>query len=741
MSRGKHYAHTKGNDPDPGHWEGLEEHLLAVAERAGEFAEAFQSREWGYLAGLWHDLGKYSEKFQAYLSSNSGLEAHLETRAGKVDHSTAGAQHAAGRFGALGHLLAYCIAGHHGGMPDGVDREGSTKGLQDHLKKRVESFDDAPSELLEQTPPTLPSLEVDADSRRRAFQASVFCRMIFSALVDADSLATEKFVRPELAAARPQIHPEPPELLRALDRFLDHKHATSPDTAVNCKRRAVLEACRSAAEVRPGLFSLTVPTGGGKTLSSLAFALTHAVRYGHRRVIYAIPFTSIIEQNADVFRRALGGAGARAVLEHHSNLEPAREEHWARLATENWDAPVIVTTNVQLFESLFDNRPSRCRKLHRIADSVVVLDEAQTLPVELLTSSLAILEELCRNYGCTVVLCTATQPAVVRRDDFPIGLPNVREITPDVMGLFADLKRTDVELVGLLSDDQLAERILEHEQALCVVNTRRHAAAVCELVAPGGAGDCLHLSAQMCAEHRSDVLQLILRKLRRGDTCRVVSTQVVEAGVDVDFPVVFRAMAGLDSIAQAAGRCNREGHLRQGRVVVFETDAGSPHHVRQAAQDTREVSGPDQDLLGPGTIQEFFRLHYWKRQDQWDRHGVMECFSMASHGLHAQFREAAHRYRIIRDEQVPVIVAYGRRGRELVEELRRTRHPPGRGFDRRCQRYIVGLHQRDYDRLLQLGIVGIYHERFSVLEDMKAYDSSLGLRVRTGGFTPSELIQ
>ena len=729
--------------------ETLPEHLGRVASLATGFGAKFRSDEWARLAGLWHDLGKYSPEFQAYLRSANELEANLKTASRRVDHSTAGAQHAVARCsGSIGRLLAYCIAGHHGGLPDARAADGGMSGLDDRLKKEVPSIAAAPSSLLDQAVPHIPSLDFGSTRSERAFALSVFCRMLFSCLVDADYLATEQFMAPERAVERKHSLPTLAELLPILD---DHLVRLQSNTPVNRKRRDVLAACLSAAEQEPGLFSLTVPTGGGKTLSSLAFALKHAVRHGLQRVIYAIPFTSIIEQNASVFRQALAAAGAGVVLEHHSAFEPMKgadaTEHeaqtpWHCLAAENWDAPLVVTTNVQFYESLFASKKSRCRKLHNIAHSVIILDEAQSLPVQLLRPTLAMLEELCRNYGCTVVLCSATQPAVGHRDDFPIGLRDVREIITDVPELFAVLKRVEVEQLGRVEDDVLVERLARHEQVLCVVNTRKHAATLFELLRGESNDNVFHLSAQMCPAHRTDVLEEIRARLdpTAPKPCRVISTQLIEAGVDIDFPVVYRAMAGLDSIAQAAGRCNREGRSKRGRVFTFETDVRPTHQVKQAAQDTRQIAALHADLFSLDAIEAFFSLHYWQRQDEWDKHEIMKRFSVSKSGLHFQYREAAEKYRLIKDEQRPVIVPYGRRGRQLVEELKTLRNPPGRDFTRRLQRFVVGLYEGHLLLLIENGVIAQYHEQYWIVENDKAYDSLLGLRLDVVGMTPAGLI-
>lgn len=497
------------------------------------------------------------------------------------------------------------------------------------------------------------------------------------------------------------------------------------------------------------------------TLSSLGFGLTHAATHGLNRVIYAIPFTSIIEQTANVFREALGDL-AYDVLEHHSNLDlddSERQSGRLRLAAENFDAGLIVTTNVQLFESMFASKASRCRKLHRLARSVIILDEAQTLPPALLAPTLTALDELVRNYGTTVVLCTATQPAVEKREGFPIGLSNVIPIIDSPAELHAALRRTNVAIVGRLSNEQLAAELAGERQVLCIVNSRRHAADLVTLLGD----DAFHLSASMCPAHRADAVAEIRRRLGTSEPCRVVSTQVIEAGVDVDFPTVYRASAGLDSIAQAAGRCNREGRLtdgcgkpRRGRVVVFEYDEKtnpSPQFVRRAADHFHDIA-PDHadDLLSPAAIEAYFRLHYWQQGGEngrgWDRgaggQSVMQCFGgVNGDPLHHQFRKAAERYRFIDEQQVAVIVPYKARGAELIRELQDMPELPDprrlRGFDRAAQRYAVGVRDRDLQRLVDCGTIQERHNRYYVgFESM--YDCKVGLKLDPIGLSPQETV-
>ena len=423
QSGARFYAHSLENRPTS-EWQLLEDHLRSVGERAGAFARAFCAEDWACQAGRWHDLGKYSAAFQDYLKV--GSDTHVAECAARTDHSTAGAQHAVDSIDIHGHLLAYAIAGHHSGLLDARKESGANQ--EDRLAKKVEPWDSAADEITATGATAIPSVLRNALGRPDAYAAALFTRMLYSCLVDADFLDTEEFMSPERASSRPTW---PANILELMSQALDSHLAglSSGDTSVNRRRKEVLEACVGAARKPPGIFSLTVPTGGGKTLSSLAFALRHAIAHGLERVVFVVPFTSIIEQNAEVFRDVMTPLGeqgiADPVLEHHSNVDVAKQTMMSRLAAENWDAPLVVTTSVQFYESLHANRSSRCRKLHNLAKAVIILDEAQTLPVEFLDPCLRALGELASGYQSSVVLCTATQPAISRRDDFPIGLSEV----------------------------------------------------------------------------------------------------------------------------------------------------------------------------------------------------------------------------------------------------------------------------------------------------------------------------
>lgn len=701
------YAHTLPPPKTRADWEPLIDHLRDVSVLTAAFCESFASRDWGTVAGLWHDLGKYSEDFQNYLrhvADADGDSGDAETTAGRVDHSTFGARHAVRSLpGTGGHVLAFCIAGHHGGLADAdaADEDGRRSTLAYRLDERLKSIPalSLPSGLPEVPPLRFP-FKPPVGPEEVGFSVAFFTRMLFSALIDADRTATEAFCAPATSAERSRARPTLDQLRPAVDAFLARKQADAPQTQVNRIRARVLAGCYEKAILPPGFFSLDVPTGGGKTFASLAFALHHAKQHpGLRRVVVAIPFTSIIEQTADEYRKAIGPFAELGLIEHHSNIEPRRDTRANMLAAENWDAPLIVTTNVQLYESLFAARTTPCRKLHRLANSVIVLDEAQTMPPDLLAPTLAALRELVERYGCSVVLCTATQPALKHRPiEFEIGLSNVRDIIDDAAALHADLRRVHVHRTGILSDEKLVDRLAAERAALCIVNTRPHAAAIYDALSARctSADGCYHLSTFMCAQHRRDALAAIRQRLKDGQPCRLISTQLIEAGVDVDFAVVYRAPAGFDSIAQAAGRCNREGKIAElGRVFVFDTEAPPPPGMlRQTAQTARELFDDHPDPLTPAAIEAYFRLFYWSRQHEWDKHGVLTHFGYPRPGTIPpfMFRQAADAYQIIREEQTPIVVPYTAQGRAMRDALLDGRLIDYR-FQRDVQRYIVSVRE------------------------------------------------
>lgn len=735
------YAHTLAGRAQTD-WELLDKHLYEVGVAAAANASPFGAEAWATILGQCHDLGKASDDFQDYLRASNPSDAQdagvEEGSLKRVNHSTFGARYVAKAIGGIaGQMLAFCVAGHHGGLPNESSSDDAKQAgtLRVRLDESISipRVSDPKLALIAPVVPWKPSSAQDA-----AFQLAFFTRMLFSCLVDADRACTEAFCNPMQSEERRKPRPSMRAMQERVIAHLAELQRGALETEVNLCRRDVLQQCRMAATSNPGFFSLQVPTGGGKTLSSLAFALEHAAVHSHRRVVVAIPFTSIIEQTADVYRKALGPLSAQALVEHHTNLQPTHDTRANQFATENWDAPLIVTTNVQLFESLFAAATSPCRKLHRLARSIIILDEAQTLPVELLEPTLAALRELVLNYGCTVVLCTATQPALERRSDFPLGLEDVRPIIADPSRLFRTLKRVEVRHVGPLGDDKLAGLLREQPRALCIVNTRRHAAQLFDaLSALSEPGSCFHLSTLMCGKHRRDRLKQI-RALANAGPCRVVSTQLIEAGVDLDLPVVYRAAAGFDSIAQAAGRCNREGLLPMGYTYVFDAETlPPPGLLRDGAQVARELFPRFPDPLLPEAIEAYFRQYYWKGRDRWDSKKIQQMMQIDWIRKRAlfQFRDIADAYRLIRDPQFPILVPYDSESASFSGALL------GGHIEflpvRQLQPYLVSVPERTLRGMEASGMVQAHSSGVRVLLRKDAYTDAKGLTLETLGLDQS----
>lgn len=732
-------AHVRKEDET---WttQSLGSHLEGTARRAETFASKFENPDWARIIAYWHDLGKFNPGWQKHIRTSSGFDpnAHIEGAPGKGNHSSAGAVLAFcefNRFLPLARALGYPIAGHHAGLPDWYPEDASGDPLPNRVYKDplnqeldletlkiIKNLPEAAPFISCPKPKTGPSGLSGLSEEDKEF-LHLWIRMLFSCLVDADFLDTEEFMDPSKAKARANESicadgankTNLAALKKRFDEFMSKKTQSAPQTPINAQRRKILESCRNKASLTPGFFTLTVPTGGGKTLSSMAFALEHALQHGKDRIIVAIPYTSIIEQTAKVYKYGTDDDeeakeakqsgnwlfGESAVLEHHSNMDPDHEDHKNRLATENWDAPIIVTTNVQLFESLFASRPSRCRKLHNIANSVIILDEAQMLPPEFLKPILSVLRGLVSHFGVTILLCTATQPAlegsIGSGKSIFSGLPRAIEIIDDPSSLAESFRRVDLDLPGpenlkRRTWEDLAAEICVYDQLLCIVNTRRDCRELHSLMPDG----TVHLSGFMCAEERSETISRIKEKLRKGEIVRVISTQLVEAGVDIDFPVVYRALGGFDSIAQAAGRCNREGKLdslgERGRVVVFMPPCPTPPGLLRKGEDAtlemlrlRKISN-----IAPELFREYFKIFYGKvvdfDQPRFDNRVVKEALDFKF-----QFKTLARHFNLIDgSEQESVVVQYeGSRNSSnpLIEQLRRQ--GPSRSLLRRLQRFTV----------------------------------------------------
>ncbi|MBR0238953.1 MAG: CRISPR-associated helicase Cas3' [Thermoguttaceae bacterium] len=791
----KKYAHTSGTDK--ANWQTLEDHLTNVADLAAHFSQSFGCEKLAYAAGLLHDLGKVHDEFQTYLEK-SALGNSSRCR---VNHSEAGAAYAFQRISSpLKDLIANVVVGHHTGLADYDNGPASYK----YRKERGEKDLDV---IKEQITPYIQGLPDPASLFPTGFQLSpesyhFLVRFVFSALVDADWLDTERFKKPENFNLRSQFL----SLTEYREKFNAHMEAlsskaqndssaNSSHASLNQMRNQVLADCRAKGResTGSGLYSLAVPTGGGKTLSSMAFALEHAVKTGKNRIIYVIPYTSIIEQNADVFR---GIFGKDAVIEHHSNIDwekfkketdsdrdaESSAQLQMELATENWDAPLIVTTNVQFFESLFACQTSRCRKLHNIANSVVILDEAQMLKPELLSVCNSALNELTTRFNTTVVLCTATQPALdspelknYTEKYLPLNPPTLINSNPNA--LYEALRRVEyhIDLETPETWDSLSDKLIREKQVLCIVNTRKDCYELYNAVkakAENATETVFHLSALMNPEHRTKRIDQIKQRLNNGAPVCVISTQLVEAGVDIDFPVVYRASAGLDSILQSGGRCNREGKLDGlGQVYVFKAPSKIPEGTMHKAEGSfKELWNTQPDLQKPDSYRRYSQLFIAKLNSTREieiantktsidvlTELCNDCEYVKCMNLYPQvsleeineywneqeapnidFRKIGENLHWIDDKHsVPVVTMYDR-GQELVDQLRAE--GPNKTLMRQLQRYMVNIPRNKADMLLKTGELQMLECGILVQNDSFLYSDEFGLNLFNDSKTPLRMI-
>ena len=742
-----YYAHSAqdelGNLLPYEHWQTLQSHSVNVGEMAAEFARIFGAQEIACQMGQLHDLGKYSEPFDRRLHGGPS-----------VDHATAGAKIAVERWGnVIGKLMAFCIAGHHAGLANGSGEGDNRRTLKQRLALQFGTDIPALDNLWQQEiklPQNLSAPPLKADAHHPFFSYAFFTRMLYSCLVDADYLDTEVFyLKLENEAAERGGYPDLNALQHNFNQFINafrQRIAEAPEQTEAEKRKAALNRLRSeildyaveqAAQAQ-GLFTLTVPTGGGKTFTSMAFALEHAKRYDMRRVIYVIPFTSIIEQNAAEFRKSFGELGEQAVLEHHSTFDDGELQDDAtkdklRLASENWDAPIVVTTAVQFFESLFADRSSRCRKLHNIAGSVIILDEAQMLPLNLLLPIMQAIKELAQNYHCSVVMCTTTQPAVQAENGFYRGFENVREIAPKPTALFDKLRRTTVQHIGTQTDADLLAKLAEHPQMLVIVNNRRHARSLYDQAKH--LDGTFHLTTLMCAKHRSQKLDEIRGRLKNGEPCRIIATSLIEAGVDVDFPLVMRAEAGLDSVAQAAGRCNREGKRPSENSFVWifapeEQWKAPPELATQAAVMRLTADSFSDDLLSTQAVAAYFAELYQLKGSELDNKKILKMHNDTGQSLDFPFQTIADKFRMIESHMQPLIIPFDGEAENLISSLHHADHIGG--LLHKLQPYTVQIPEKALAALYKAGRIEPINEKnfgkqFYTLIGLDLYDEVAGL--------------
>ena len=549
-------AHKRINKDGSISVQSIKEHSVNVSELAEGFADDFDASELAGYIGILHDVGKYSDAFQRRINGSGE----------QVDHSSAGAKMAWNSGSFAGRLASFCIGGHHTGLPDLGTKfsDPSDATLMGKVKRNTPPIEEYMTELPVKNP-EMP----EWFKKESIYDAFFLIKMLFSSLVDADYLDTELFMSE--GRINRSIGDDINTLLKRIDEYIAPWR--NPTTEINRLRMEILEKVSEKGERDRGLFTLTVPTGGGKTIASMSFAIRHIIKNRMRRIIYVIPYTSIIEQTQKVFESVFG---KNNVVAHYSGVEYNNDESGSDrryLATENWDAPIILTTAVQFFESIYGNRTSKCRKIHNIANSTIVFDEAQMLPVSLLKPCVLAISNLISNYRCSAILCTATQPALnPLLKDFLPG-KDYEELCPDTLFENPVFTRVIYKYIGKQSDDSVVQMLKKSKQVLCIVNTRKQAQEIFKKLPEEGR---FHLSTTMMAEHRITTIERIRKCLSKGQVCRVVSTSLIEAGVDIDFPMVLRELSGIDSILQAGGRCNREGKRdkEESYVYIYELSTG-----------------------------------------------------------------------------------------------------------------------------------------------------------------------
>lgn len=727
MQEPRYISHLKQldfNNPDSWIFQSNEEHQHGVAILAKRFASVFGCGNIGYVMGMLHDKGKEQKSFQNYIRKVSGFRTDIKC-ASKTPHAYVGALVARKLYPHLYPILSYPIASHHAGLYDSYDFDAK---MGDEIPGGIEL-----PQLSIPEKDLFPSMRLNPDDFNH------FIRLLFSCLVDADYLDTESFMNGDNYLRR-NDKTSLCDLLPKLEAYLKSLSEKAPETALNQLRADIQQVCSEKSALQSGLYSLTVPTGGGKTLSSLLWSIKHAVRHGKDRIIIAIPYTSIIVQTAAVLRRIFGDEN---VCEHHSTFDP--DEVWKdkqnaselelqqRLASENWDYPIIVTTNVQLFESMFSNKPSTCRKLHNIANSVLILDEVQTLPREYLQPIVNALDTYQRLFGTSVLFTTASQPILTgnhrgtnNRVMF-YGLKHVEELIPAGWNLCDKLRRVNICFDKHRSHyEDIVQRLTQYDKVLCIVNTRNDAAEIFTRMPQEGL--LFHLSRRMCPLHIRRTIEQIREALGNPSNkiIRVVSTQLIEAGVDMDFPVVFRQEAGLDSVLQAAGRCNREGKLGIANTYVFNLDKPLPRGSLSEANEARKSMGEVTDWLSQEAMTAYFRQLYC-RCNSFDEKGIVSLLKQSTRTNEMDFEQTAQAFRLIEEKGRNIIVNYDN-SLEIVDKIKKN------GFSyelsKKIGNFMVSINEKDFQALLKQGLLEEIIEGMYLLPDREQYTDETGLTTR-----------
>lgn len=693
----------------------LKEHLLNTAELSRSYAKSFNAGDMAYICGLLHDLGKYSVDFQKRIMGNGK----------KVDHSTAGAQVAVDKYNNLGKIFAYCISGHHSGILNaGSEIDNAEEAtLNGRLKKSVKDYSAYKKEIILPENIVMPKLK---KGNQVGFIFYTLIKMLYSCLVDADFSDTRDFMNGyRLETSYDTVDQLNQKFYNYIDSF------KSKNSEINKKRTEILDTCIEKSTWDRGMYTLTVPTGGGKTLSSMAFALSHAKKHNMDRIIYVIPYTSIIEQNAKVFKDILD---VDNVLEHHSNFDFNDNEddiyNRQKISAENWDIPILLTTNVQFFESFFANKSSKTRKIHNMTNSVIILDEAQMLPIEYMKPCLSMISELVSNYNSTVILCSATQPSITKY------LPNnieCLEICDNIKEAYEFFKRIEVYNIGEISESALILELSKNSSFLCIVNTRKDALKLYDkLVELTEDENTFYLSTLMCPFHRKETIKNIKELLKENKSCRVISTQLIEAGVDVDFPVVYRSMSGLDSIVQSAGRCNREGKQTVGKVFVFEPENGYgnlPNSIKRSIEITKAIFRNFDDVMSLEAIETYFRELYSIQENALDLYEINKRIEYGKSNLDFPFKDIADDFKLISNNTKPIIIQFDEDSKKLIESLRYAENY--NGILRKLQSYTVNVYDKEYNALFGSNKLEMIKPSVVILSDEAEYDIKKGLNILT----------
>lgn len=682
----------------------VREHLNNVADLAGQFATEFGMHDYAYAMGLAHDIGKYSDLFQRKIREDEDIS---------VDHSTAGAKEMAALMMRMG---VFGIAGHHGGIPDLSSEKNNC--VRKRLKKPVEDYSIFSNEI------KINHVESAVERQGTPYSTQFMIRMLFSCLVDADFLDTETFMTPRVVrGGYDSLSDLYHMLMNHISPWLDNRGTTKD---INSMRTEILVKCITSGDKERGIFGLTVPTGAGKTISSMAFALAHALRNEMKRVIYVIPYTSIIEQNAAVFRAIFGD---KNVIEHHANVDYDKDtDEFAtvhQLSAENWDAPIVITTNVQFFESLYSNKVSQCRKLHNIANSIVIFDEAQMIPLNYFRPCMTAIKELVENYQVTALLCTATQPEFERWIK-PLKVTQIVENYEEMYELF---KRNNIVEKGQIDTLELVSELAQYNQVLTIVNSKQSAKEIYELLPEENK---YHLSTNMIPFDRKNTIELIRNKLESGENCRVIATSLIEAGVDLDFPTVYREKAGLDSIIQAAGRCNRNGRneVHESKVWVFEFEEKHNRFMEKNIAMTNET------IIKNGTIDTLSSIKYYFAQlqnldfDYLDSKHILEAFGDNDYfKAKMPFHEVSEKFRLIETDTKMVVVGKDIISTRLLEELRylTSKGESVKTLIRKLGQYTVNVYSTQYMKMLTSGMITEIMDGVAQLCDLTKYKDGVGI--------------